>query len=101
MQPRLLDRTFTVRELLRLVSSPYWDPTWEGTPEVVHHLHHLRPLVPGARAPEDVADPATGGRRLAASVVSELRRYAPQVAAALWGPVPATVRSGQTSTVGR
>jgi hypothetical protein len=85
--------------VLRLLASPQWDPSWEGTPEVVHALHHVRPLVAGARAPEDVADPATGGRRLAASVVSELRRSAPRVASALWGPVPAG--SGQTSTVGR
>lgn len=100
LHPRLLDRTFTVRELLRLLESPQWDERWEGTPEVVHRLHHLRPLVPGASAPEDVADPATGGRRLAASVVTELRRYAPRVAAALWGPRP-PARVGQTSTLGR
>ena len=101
MQPRLLDRTFTVREILRLVGSPHWDQRWEGTPEVVHHLHHVRPLVPGAKAPEDIADPATGGRRLAASVVGELRRYAPRVGTALWGPVVPLDRVGQTSTVGR
>jgi protein-tyrosine-phosphatase len=100
LQPRLLDRTFTVREVLRLLESPQWNERWEATPEVVSHLHHLRPLVPGAGTPEDVADPATGGRRLAASVVGELRRYAPRLASALWGPVPAA-RLDQTSTVGR
>ena len=100
MQPRLLDRTFTVREVLRLLGSHQWDPSWEGTPEVVHQLHHVRPLVAGANAPEDVADPADGGRRLAASVIAELRRSAPRLASALWGPVPAGP-DGQTSTVGR
>ncbi len=99
MQPRLLDRTFTVREVVRLLSSPTWDQGWEGRPDVVHHLHRLRPLVPGVPAPEDVPDPATGGRRLAASVVRELERTAPRLASALWGAVPAG--SGQTSTVGR
>lgn len=98
--PRLLDRTFTVREVVRLLRSPYWDAQWEGSPEVVHHLHHLRPLVPRAKAPEDVADPATGGRRLAASVVSELRGYAPRMGSALWGPLPPDP-DGQTWTVGR
>jgi protein-tyrosine phosphatase len=100
MQPRLLDRTFTVREVLRLLASPHWDERWEGSCEVVHHLHRLRPLVPGASAPEDVADPATGGRRLAASVVSELQRSAPRLGSALWGPVPSGT-GAQTPTVGR
>ena len=100
IQPRLLDRTFTVREVVRLIASPSWDARWEGTPEVVHHLHHLRPVVARARGPEDVADPATGGRRLAASVVSELRGYAPRIGAALWGPLESRP-GGQTSTVGR
>ncbi len=98
MQPGLLDRTFTVREVLRLLASPHWDQRWDGSRDVVQHLHRLRPLVPGSSSPEDVADPATGGRRLAAAVVRELQRSAPRVGAALWGPVPP---GGQTSTVGR
>jgi protein-tyrosine-phosphatase len=100
MQPRLLDRTFTLREVLRLLASPHWDHQWDGTRDVVHHLHRLRPVVPGASSPEDVADPATGGRRLAAAVVGELQRSAPPLAAALWGPVP-SASGAQTSTVGR
>jgi protein-tyrosine phosphatase len=100
MQPRLLDRTFTLREVLRLLASAQWDRQWEGTRDVVHHLHRLRPLVPGASSPEDVVDPATGGRRLAVSVVGELQRSAPPLASALWGPVP-SAPGPQTSTVGR
>jgi hypothetical protein len=86
--------------VLRLLASPHWDERWEGTPEVVAHLHRLRPVVPGASGPEDVADPANGGRRLAVTVVAELRRDAPRLAAALWGPLPVDA-GGQTSTVGR
>jgi len=88
MQPRLLDRTFTVREVLRLLGSPLWDEQWDGTADVVHHLHRLRPLVPRASSPEDVADPATGGRRLAVSVVRELERSATRLAAGFWGRLP-------------
>jgi protein-tyrosine phosphatase len=102
LQPRLLDRTFTVREVLRLLASPLWDEQWAGTADVVHHLHRLRPLVPRASSPEDVADPADGGRRLAVTVVRELERSAPRLASGFWGPVPRTLGDrDQTSTRGR
>lgn len=82
----LLDVTFTVRESVRLLASPRWDAGWEGTAQVVAHLHRLRPLVPGASRPEDVADPATGGRRTTSAVVDELRWCSARLATALWGP---------------
>ena len=97
-QRELLPRTFTVREAVRLLSSRWWDPQWDGTPHVVVQLHRLRPLVRPARTPEDVPDPAHGGRRLAGAVVDELNRASARLAGALWGPAPAP---GQTSTVGR
>ncbi len=100
-----LDVTFTVREAVRLLASARWDEAWQGTPQVVAHLHRLRPLVLGASGAEDVADPATGGRRVASAVVDELRWCSVRLATALWGPLPgpdtATGRSGQTPTVGR
>jgi protein-tyrosine phosphatase len=99
-RPQELQRTFTVPEVLRLLRSRRWDPRWEGTPAVVEHLHRIRPLVAPASRPEDVADPARGGRRLAGSVVSELRSASRELARALWGPVPGS-GAGQTSTVGR
>ena len=83
-----LERTFTVREVVRLLSSARWDERWNGTSQVVAHLHRLRPLVPGASGPEDVADPRAGGRRLASAVVDELRRCSARLATALWGPLP-------------
>ena len=98
-RPALLDRTFTVREAVRLLGSRRWDPRWEGTPQVAAQLHRLRPLVAGPQAPEDVPDPARGGRRLAGSVVTELQRSSTRLARALWGPVPDP--PPQTSTVGR
>lgn len=98
--PEALERTFTVREVVRLVGSSRWDPRWEGTAQVVAQLHRVRPLVAPARTREDVADPAEGGRRLARAVVTELRETAPRLARVLWGPaVFPAVR--QTSTVGR
>lgn len=81
-----LEVTFTVREAVRLLSSPRWDERWEGTAQVVPQLHRLRPLVPGASRPEDVADPATGGRRTTSAVVDELRWCSARLATALWGP---------------
>ena len=97
-QRELLGRTFTVREALRLLSSRWWDQQWEGTPHVVSQLHRLRPMVRPSRTPEDVPDPADGGRRLAVAVFDELGRASARLAGALWGPAPAP---GQTSTVGR
>ena len=97
-QRELLDRAFTVREALRLLSSRWWDPRWEGTSYVVARLHRVRPLVRPAPTPEDVADPARGGRRLAGAVVDELSRASARLAASLWGPAGTP---GQTSTVGR
>ena len=99
-ESRLIHRTFTVREAVRLVSSSWWDPRWNGTPQPAVRLHRLRPLVRAARRPEDVADPAAGGRRLAVAVVDELVWCSVQIAVALWGPAPTAGRS-QTSTVGR
>lgn len=83
--PRLLDRTFTVPELIRLGSSRSWRSGWEGTDDVVRRLHRLRPVVPPARKPEDVADPAQGGRRLAGGVVRELRTSTTRIAQLVWG----------------
>ena len=97
-QRELLGRTFTVREAIRLLSSRWWAPQWEGTPHVVIQLHRLRPLVRPSRTPEDVPAPANGGRRLAGAVVEELSRASARLAGSLWGPAPAP---GQTSTVGR
>ena len=104
-RPHLLGRTFTVKEAVRLLESPRWDTRWEGGAQLPAQLHRLRPLVPAPREREDVADPARGGRRLAAAVVAELRRCSPRIAQALWGPVTGAGRGpgtpGQTSTAGR
>ena len=94
----LLARTFTVREVVRLMSSNRWEERWEGTSLLVPQLHRLRPLVPPAAGPEDVADPASGGRRLATLVVEELRWCSVRLATALWGPSDG---AAQTATVGR
>lgn len=97
-RPTLIERTFTVREAVRLLRSSAWDPRWEGSAEVAARLHRLRPLVAAAHDREDVPDPAIGGRRLARSVVAELQQDATRLARALWGRAP---EPGQTSTVGR
>lgn len=87
-RPHTLSRTYTVKEAVRLLESSRWDPRWEGTSELTTQLHRLRPLVPAPREREDVADPARGGRRLAAAVVAELQRCSPRLARAMWGPPP-------------
>ncbi len=71
-EPSAVTRTFTLKELDRLMSSPWWR---SGAPEVadpVNQLHALRPLVPPADRREDVADPALGSARLAQAVLEEL-----------------------------
>lgn len=59
--PSRVATVFTLRELQRLTRSPHFDPTKAGLPQVLRHLHTLRPLVdPGD---DDIPDPARDLRR--------------------------------------
>ena len=79
--PALVPRTYTLRELARLVRSPHWRPEWSGSPDVAVHLHGLRPLV--EPADDDTRDPADLGRwkvgRLLDELVRDVRTVAPAV----------------------
>ncbi len=93
LDPAAVGRCFTLREIVRLVSSPAWRPEWNGNWDadgtVVQHLHAVRSLVPARGGPEDVADPAPGGRRRARTVLSEITAAVNRIATPLFGePAP-------------
>lgn len=83
MSSYAVPRTFTLKELDRLLSSPQWEQVRTPTGDTVGRLHAIRPLVPRATEPEDVADPASGRSRLAESVLEELVRLVGRVATKL------------------
>jgi protein-tyrosine-phosphatase len=94
LEPGLVDRLFTQRELLRLSSSRAWQDqrTGWGTAGagLVRSLHRVRPLVdPGD---DDTPDPVRlprgwGGRRAMSRFVEQLAMDAESTADVLWGPV--------------
>lgn len=75
----LAARTFTLRELRRLVTSPLWDDAWNGGPDLAARLNKLRPRVTAGE--DDTPDPGgvrgRAARRLLASVVEDTIALAP------------------------
>jgi protein-tyrosine-phosphatase len=88
LQPTAVGRTYTLRELERLVSAPLWDPAWDGADDVDVRLRRIRPLVPMGARPEDILDPA--GRRVefAVAILDELSERISRVGRHLFGPPP-------------
>lgn len=88
LEPTAVGRTYTLRELERLVSAPQWDPAWDGADDVAVRLRRIRPLVPKGDRPEDILDPA--GRRLgvAVAILDELSERISRVAPHLFGSAP-------------
>ncbi len=83
-RPALVSRTYTLRELVRLVQSPLWRSDWNGSPDVTARLHALRPLVePGH---DDTPDPAGLSRWRVRRLLDGLVRDVETVAPALLGP---------------
>jgi protein-tyrosine phosphatase len=82
MSPAAVARTFTLRELDRLLMSPPW-ATHAAHDDPVRQLHALRPLVPRGPRPEDLADPALGSGRLAEAVLRDLVQLVSRVAVQL------------------
>jgi protein-tyrosine phosphatase len=80
MSSSAVPRTFTLKELDRLLMSPQWERTSAPAGDTVGRLHALRPLVPRASEPEDVVDPASGRSRLADAVLDELVQLVGRVA---------------------
>jgi protein-tyrosine phosphatase len=93
LDPSLVARCFALRELVRLVSSSFWRPewngAWDGERDVAGHLHAIRPLVLPARRPEDIADPREGGHRMARVVLADIVAAVESIAEPLFGPVVA------------
>lgn len=70
LDPSLLASCFTLREVVRLTSSPLWQREWNGTAEVAARLHRLRPRVPAGD--DETPDPAALRRRAARHVLEEV-----------------------------
>ena len=79
--PALADRTFTLREIQRIVLSPLWDESSDGANELASRLHRLRPRVPAGD--DDTPDPTHGrgrhARRILTSVLEDSLALAPVV----------------------
>jgi protein-tyrosine phosphatase len=88
IEPTAVSRTYTLRELERLVSAPQWDPAWDGTDDVYDRLRRIRPLVPKADRPEDILDPAGRRVEIAVAIVDELSERISRVSQHLFGPAP-------------
>lgn len=82
-RPALVPRTYTLRELVRLVRSPHWRPDWSGLPDVAVRLHGLRPLVePGD---DDTPDPAELSRWRVRRLLDDMTQDVVAVAPAVLG----------------
>jgi protein-tyrosine phosphatase len=86
--PSLVGRTFTLREVDRLVSSPQWDGAWDGADDAIERLPRLRPLVPKPDRREDVIDPAGHSVGIALAVLDELTDRIGRISAHLFGELP-------------
>jgi protein-tyrosine-phosphatase len=77
--PRLLDKTYTMQEIMRLTSGPLWDPEWNGRADIAARLQQMRPRT--AAGDDETPDPASGGRRASRRavelVIGSTRRVAP------------------------
>lgn len=85
-RPHAVPRTFTLRELSRLVRSPLWRSEWNGAPDVVERLHALRPMVEAGD--DDTPDPVGERRRATRRLVDGMVKDVATVAPALFGPAP-------------
>jgi protein-tyrosine-phosphatase len=83
--PSLVGRTYTLRELDRLVSSAQWDAAWDGADDAIERLPRLRPLVPKTDRHEDVVDPAGHSVGVAHAVLDELIDRIKRISGHLFG----------------
>lgn len=90
MVPSAVSRSYTLREIDRLMSSEHWRPAWDGTADAYERPRRLRPLVPGPNRPEDVVDPSEHGPKVAVAVLDELIERVGRVSAHLFGPAPSS-----------
>ncbi len=83
-KPSLVPRTFTLREIVRLSSSPLWQEEWNGTRDVAARLHALRPLVEAGD--DNTPDPANSRRWGAMKVLDGLLADVAKAAPVLLAP---------------
>jgi protein-tyrosine phosphatase len=88
IDPTAVGRTYTLRELERLVSAPLWDPAWDGAADVHDRLRGIRPLVPKGDRPEDILDPAGRRIEIVLAILDELSERISRVGRHLFGPAP-------------
>jgi protein-tyrosine-phosphatase len=86
LDPTAVGRTYTLRELERLVSASLWDPAWDGADDVDVHLRRIRPLVPKGDRPEDILDPAGRRVEIVIAILDELSERISRVGRHLFGP---------------
>jgi protein-tyrosine phosphatase len=86
--PAAVGRTYTLRELERLVSAPQWDPAWDGADDIDVRLRGIRPLVPKSDRPEDILDPAGRRVEIVVAILDELSDRISRVGRHLFGPSP-------------
>lgn len=87
--PTVVSRSYTLCEIDRLVSSAWWEPTWDGTDNAIDMIRRLRPVVPRPKRSEDIIDPAGHSVEIAVAVLAELADRIGRISGHLFGAVPA------------
>lgn len=86
LDPAVVVRCFTLREVVRLVTSQRWSPEWNGRADVPRRLHEVRAwAAPPSKRPEDVIDPVIGGQRLARHVLTDIVTAVDAISTPLFG----------------
>jgi protein-tyrosine-phosphatase len=87
--PAVVSRSYTLCEVDRLVSSDWWEPTWDGDEDAMDRLRSLRPMVPKGKRAEDIVDPAGHSVEIAVTVLNELAERIARISTHLFGAPPA------------
>ena len=87
--PSVVSRSYTLCEVDRLMSSDWWEPTWDGDETAVDRLRSLRPMVPKGKRSEDIVDPAGHSVEIAVSVLNDLAERIGRISTHLFGALPA------------
>jgi protein-tyrosine phosphatase len=86
--PSVVSRSYTLCEVDRLVSSEWWEPTWDGDQAAMDRLRRLRPMVPKGKRSEDIVDPAGHSVEIAVTVLNELAERIGRISTHLFGALP-------------
>jgi protein-tyrosine phosphatase len=83
--PQVVSRCYTLCEVDRLTSSPLWEAAWDGADDASERIRRVRPMVPRARHPEDIVDPAGHSVEMAVAVLGELVDRIERISGHLYG----------------